>query len=79
MGGKSNTTYDFSHYIEADATPNTGGWPKGRDPQQLLGAISNRHLEYVITWYGLALALLGVYGFFLYGKRRSEYETSGNH
>ena len=32
--------------------------------------IANRHLGYVITWYGLALALLGVYGFFVYGNKR---------
>lgn len=32
--------------------------------------LPNRHLGYVITWYGLALALLGVYGFFLYGSER---------
>ena len=38
--------------------------------------ITNRHLGYVITWYGLALALLGVYGFFLYGNRtRQDGET----
>ena len=57
-------------YIEADATANSGEWPKGRDPTELLSSIQNRHLGYVITWYGLALALLGVYGFFLYGNKR---------
>lgn len=30
-------------------------------PAPLPVNISNRHLEYVITWYGLALALVGVY------------------
>lgn len=30
--------------------------------------ISNRHVEYVITWYGLALALLGVYAAMLRRK-----------
>ncbi len=34
----------------------------------------NRHLGYVITWYGLALALLGVYGFFLYSNKRQRIE-----
>jgi len=48
-------------YIEADATPNPGGWPLGRDPRALLAAIPNRHLEYALTWFGLAATLLGVF------------------
>lgn len=32
--------------------------------------ISNRHLEYAITWYGLSLALLGVYAALLRQKLR---------
>jgi len=36
--------------------------------------IANRHLGYVITWYGLALALLGVYGFFLKGRKQQSIE-----
>jgi surfeit locus 1 family protein len=48
-------------YIEADATPNPGGWPLGRDPRELLAAIPNRHLEYALTWFGLAATLLGFF------------------
>jgi surfeit locus 1 family protein len=33
----------------------------GPQPAPLPAEISNRHLEYALTWYGLALALLGVY------------------
>lgn len=44
--------------IEADATPNPGGWPKGGQTQV---TFRNEHLSYAITWYGLALTLLGVY------------------
>jgi surfeit locus 1 family protein len=33
----------------------------GPQPAPLPAEIPNRHLEYAITWYGLALALLGVY------------------
>lgn len=31
-------------------------------PAPIPAAISNRHLEYALTWFGLAAALLGVYG-----------------
>ena len=33
----------------------------GPQPAPLPAEIPNRHLEYALTWYGLALALLGVY------------------
>lgn len=44
--------------IEADATPNPGGWPKGG---QTVVTFRNEHLNYAITWFGLALTLLGCY------------------
>jgi len=44
--------------IEADATPNPGGWPKGG---QTVMDLPNNHLSYAITWFGLALCLLGVW------------------
>ena len=44
--------------IEADATPNPGGWPKGG---QTVVAFRNEHLQYAITWFGLAAVLAGVY------------------
>ncbi len=44
--------------VEADITPNPGGWPKGG---QTVIDIPNRHLEYALTWFGLAATLLGVY------------------
>ena len=54
-----------SEYIEAEPSPQAGEWPKARNPRELLSAIPNRHLEYALTWFGLAAALLGVYGFFI--------------
>ena len=54
-----------SEYIEAEPSPQAGGWPKARDPHELLAAIPNCHLEYALTWFGLATALAGVYGFFI--------------
>jgi surfeit locus 1 family protein len=51
--------------IEADASPNKGGWPLGG---QTRVDFPNDHLQYAITWFGLALALLAVY--FLYHRSR---------
>jgi surfeit locus 1 family protein len=45
-------------YLEADATPNPGGLPVGGRTRV---NIRNEHLQYAITWFGLALVLVGVY------------------
>jgi len=39
-------------------------------PAPLPAEISNRHLEYAVTWYGLAAALLGVYAAMLFKGRK---------
>ena len=44
--------------IEADATPNPGGWPKGGQTEV---NFRNEHLQYAITWFLMAAGLLGVY------------------
>ena len=44
--------------IEADATPNPGGLPQGG---QTRTELPNDHLQYAITWYGLAAGLVAVY------------------
>jgi surfeit locus 1 family protein len=44
-------------FIDADATPNPGGWPKGGVTQLDL---PNNHLSYAFTWYGLAAVLVVV-------------------
>ena len=33
--------------------------------------LPNRHLEYALTWYGLALTLIGVFVAFARGRLRS--------
>jgi surfeit locus 1 family protein len=48
-------------YIDADATPNPGGWPKGGITRLEL---RNDHLQYAITWFSLAVALIVVYVLF---------------
>jgi surfeit locus 1 family protein len=45
--------------IDADALPeNPGGWPKGGTT---LVNLPNSHLQYVVTWYGLAVTLICVF------------------
>jgi surfeit locus 1 family protein len=53
--GLKNT---YPMFLEADATPNPGGWPKGG---VTVVDLPNNHLQYAITWFALALGLLGVY------------------
>jgi surfeit locus 1 family protein len=44
--------------VEADDTPNPGGLPIGGGTRLTL---TNNHLQYAVTWYGLAVCLIGVY------------------
>jgi surfeit locus 1 family protein len=53
------------YYIEADATPNPGGFPIGG---QTRIALPNDHLQYAITWYSFAVSLLVVYLVYHYRK-----------
>jgi surfeit locus 1 family protein len=55
-------------YIDADATPNPGGWPKGGVTRLEL---PNDHLQYAITWFSLAVALIVVYFLFHHRNARS--------
>ena len=54
-GGKAIATL----YLDADATDNRTPPAGGATRLEL----PNRHLEYAVTWYGLAAALAGLYGF----------------
>jgi len=45
-------------------------WP-ALTPAPVPADISNRHLEYAVTWYGLAAALAGVYAAMLLKRRKS--------
>ena len=53
--------------LVADDSPNPGGPPKGR---RAAVEITNRHLGYAFTWYGLAAALAVIY--FIYHIKREE-------
>jgi surfeit locus 1 family protein len=53
-------------YVEADATPNPGGLPRGG---QTRIALPNNHLQYAVTWYGLAVVLVVMYAAFVRRRR----------
>lgn len=52
-------------FIDADATPNPGGWPVGG---LTVLRFNNNHLVYALTWFGLAVISLAA--FFLLLRRR---------
>ncbi|MFI0845677.1 SURF1 family protein [Mesorhizobium sp. IMUNJ 23232] len=54
-------------FIDADSTPNPGGLPIGG---VTMIDLPNNHLQYALTWYGLAAALVGVVFLWLYGRRK---------
>ena len=45
------------YFVDADATPNPGGWPKGG---LTVVKFPNSHLVYALTWFSLAAMLTGV-------------------
>lgn len=66
--GKSEGREFIPFFVDVNEEPNPGGWPKGGTT---IINFPNSHLQYAVTWYGLALALLGVGGFFLYANRQN--------
>lgn len=55
------------YIIDADATPNPGGYPLGGLTRV---SFPNRHLEYALTWFGLAATLVGVFAAFAWSRLR---------
>ena len=56
-------------YVEADATPNPGGWPKGGQTRL---DIPNNHLQYAMTWFGIAATLVGVFTAFAWKRLKGD-------
>jgi surfeit locus 1 family protein len=56
-------------YIEQEAPVPPGGLPS---PGKIVVNLPNNHLQYIVTWYGLAAALVGVYLTWVFGLRRRQ-------
>ena len=56
-------------YVDLEAPTPPGGWPQ---PARLRPNLPNNHLQYVVTWYGLAAALLAVFVAWAIRRRRSD-------
>lgn len=54
-------------FVEAETATGGAGAPQ---PDLAAVNLSNRHLEYALTWYGLAATLAGVYIAFAWSRRR---------
>jgi surfeit locus 1 family protein len=54
-------------FVEMEAPAPPGGLPS---PGKIVVNLPNNHLQYAITWYGLAAALAGVFAVFAFGSRR---------
>lgn len=57
-------------YVVAETAPVT--WPRAERPEL---SLRNEHLQYAMTWYGLAVVLAVIY--FLLGLRRGREEGAG--
>ena len=54
-------------YVEQEAPAPPGGLPR---PGRLEVALPDNHLQYALTWYGLAAVLAGVFGVWTFTARR---------
>jgi len=54
-------------YIDLESPDPPGGLPK---PGKVVAALPDNHLQYALTWFGLALGLAGVYVVWLAGRFR---------
>ncbi|MEM1048810.1 MAG: SURF1 family protein [Pseudomonadota bacterium] len=64
----------YSVDLVAAMTP-PGGLPQAGETRQ---SFSNNHLQYAVTWFGLAATLVGVYGFFMLARFRAARQGRGD-
>jgi surfeit locus 1 family protein len=63
----SGTVQVAPFFVEAEKSEVPGGWPKGGQTRLV---IVNNHLQYALTWFGLAACLLGVYAAYVWSAYR---------
>lgn len=68
IAAQSKLTRVAPFSIDADADPKAQGWPR---PGATVVDIPNNHLSYALTWFGLALALVGVTFVYWRSQRRA--------
>ncbi|MEN3930357.1 SURF1 family protein [Microvirga sp. W0021] len=68
MAAYKNLARNAPFYIEADAKLNETSttWPRGGVTREI--TLKNDHLQYALTWFGLATVLLGITGYALVRK-----------
>ncbi len=69
QAGAGDTSRFVPFFIELEAVDHDAGWPK---PAPVSAArLHNRHFAYALTWFGLAGALVAVYGFVFRARRKA--------
>lgn len=57
----------FPYVVQLVPSAATADFPRPEEPK---ADLANNHLGYALTWFGLALTLLGVAGFYIYDLRK---------
>lgn len=67
IAARRDLTRVAPYFIDADASPNPGGWPRGG---LTVIRFANSHLVYALTWFGMALlTVVGLWLFLRDGRR----------
>lgn len=61
-------------FVEMEAPVPPGGLPR---PGKIVVNLPDNHLQYAITWYGLAAALVGVFAVWVFGSRNRKIGEKG--
>jgi surfeit locus 1 family protein len=63
-------------FIDAERQGDDVRPPVGVNANEMIARIPNNHLQYAVTWFGFAVTLLGVFGFFAYGRLKDHAALS---